>query len=191
MSDPATYTTLTKEQFAELLEYSASLPTGTSIGKRWKRRVPARGEPCEWFMGEYVEPTEKDRAEAAARGTECVGIRWTKIAVAGQTLLVNHLHRQVAFSLRTFGPGVRTRGVLDHILKELVEIEAAPLDLEEWIDVAILAFDGALRTGASPEAIVHAMLAKQAKNEARVWPDWRTADPNKAIEHVRTEASPA
>lgn len=29
------------------------------------------------------------------------------------------------------------------------------------------------------------ILAKQAKNEARDWPDWRTADPDKAIEHVK------
>ena len=31
------------------------------------------------------------------------------------------------------------------------------------------------------------MTAKQVKNEARTWPDWRTADPNKAIEHDRSK----
>ncbi|MGH6882853.1 MAG: dATP/dGTP pyrophosphohydrolase domain-containing protein [Hypericibacter sp.] len=30
-----------------------------------------------------------------------------------------------------------------------------------------------------------AVVAKQAVNEQRSWPDWRTADPDKAIEHVR------
>jgi hypothetical protein len=30
------------------------------------------------------------------------------------------------------------------------------------------------------------LFAKQDKNAARDWPDWRTMDPNKAIEHVRT-----
>lgn len=102
--------------------------------------------------------------------------------------LVVHLHRQRHFSLETFGPGQRTAGVLDHIRKELLEIEAAPNDLAEWIDVAILAFDGAWRTGASPEQIVRALLDKQLKNEARKWPDWRTADPSKAIEHERGTA---
>ena len=34
---------------------------------------------------------------------------------------------------------------------------------------------------------VHAIMAKQARNEARVWPDWRTADPDKAIEHDRSK----
>lgn len=31
-----------------------------------------------------------------------------------------------------------------------------------------------------------AIVAKQTKNEGRVWPDWRTADPNAAIEHDRS-----
>lgn len=96
-----------------------------------------------------------------------------------------HLARQRAFSERTFGPGMRTKGVIDHIRKELLEIEAAPADLSEWIDVVILALDGAWRTGATPEQIIAALVAKQDKNEARQWPDWRTAAPDQAIEHVR------
>lgn len=49
----------------------------------------------------------------------------------------------------------------------------------------ILAFDGALRSGHSPRRIISALVAKQAKNESREWPDWRTAAPGKAIEHIR------
>lgn len=99
--------------------------------------------------------------------------------------LVAHIVRQRVFSERTFGPGVRTAGVCDHIRKELTEIEKAPRDLEEWVDVILLAIDGAWRSGASAIEIVAAMDAKQTKNERRDWPDWRTADPDKAIEHVR------
>ena len=99
--------------------------------------------------------------------------------------LVNHLRRQREFSLRTFGPGPRTQGVIDHIRKELVEIEAAPGDLEEWVDVVLLALDGAWRAGYHPENIALAIATKQARNELRTWPDWRTAEPGKAIEHVR------
>lgn len=99
--------------------------------------------------------------------------------------LAAHLERQRAFSLRTFGPGMRTRGVIDHIRKELLEIEQKPADVEEWADVILLAFDGAWRTGAEPEDIIEAIAAKQKKNEARQWPDWRTANLDKAIEHVR------
>lgn len=103
--------------------------------------------------------------------------------------LVAHLHRQRDFSLRTFGPGERTAGVLDHIRKELAEIEAAPQDLTEWVDVVLLALDGAWRSGHTPEEIVQAIADKQARNESRQWPDWRTAEPGKAIEHVREGGS--
>lgn len=96
-----------------------------------------------------------------------------------------HLYRQGEFSERTFGPGPRLEGIVEHIQKELREILASPDDLEEWIDVAILAFDGALRSGHSPRRIISALVAKQAKNESREWPDWRTAAPGKAIEHIR------
>jgi hypothetical protein len=97
-----------------------------------------------------------------------------------------HLQRQREFSEWTYGPGARTQAVLDHIRKELTEIEDAPDDLNEWVDVVILALDGAWRAGHQPQEIIDAIVAKQARNEGRTWPDWRTADPDKAIEHDRT-----
>ena len=100
--------------------------------------------------------------------------------------LLEHLRHQREWSARTFGPGERTAGVLDHIRKELNEIADNPVDLWEWIDVVILALDGAWRIGATPEQIVAALVAKQAKNESRRWPDWRTAEPGKAIQHIKT-----
>lgn len=99
--------------------------------------------------------------------------------------LASHLQRQIDFSLKTFGPGKRQKGVIDHIRKELVEIETTDEE-NEWIDVIILAFDGALRSGAKPQEIIDLMVAKQTKNEGRTWPDWRTADPDKAINHVKS-----
>ena len=100
--------------------------------------------------------------------------------------LIMHLHRQRQFSLNAFGPGDRTKGVIDHIRKELVEIEEAPHDLEERVDLILLALDGAWRAGFTPEEIAIGIQAKQLKNEQRTWPDWRTADPDKAIEHDRS-----
>ena len=97
-----------------------------------------------------------------------------------------HIDHQADWSATTFGPGPRTKGVVDHIRKELKEIEQAPTDLDEWVDVIILGFDGAWRTGAESQQIIDAIKAKQARNEARVWPDWRTSDPDKAIEHDRS-----
>ena len=102
----------------------------------------------------------------------------------------DHLDRQRKWSGRTFGPGTRTQGVLDHIRKELIEIEADPLDVGEWVDVIILAFDGAWRAGWEPQEIIDAIRTKQTRNENRVWPDWRTADPDAAIEHDRSFDEP-
>jgi hypothetical protein len=104
----------------------------------------------------------------------------------------DHLVRQREFSERTFGPGVRTKGVVAHIRKELAEIEKDPLDVEEWIDVVILALDGAWRAGGSPGQIISTLVGKQTKNEGRAWPDWRTAGQDSPIEHDRTnDNSPA
>lgn len=100
--------------------------------------------------------------------------------------MLAHLQRQREWSERTFGPGSRAKGVVDHIRKELNEIESDPTDITEWIDVVILALDGAWRAGATPEQIVGTLVAKQTKNEGRVWPDWRTMPADKAIEHDRT-----
>lgn len=101
-----------------------------------------------------------------------------------------HLERQKAFSEKTFGPGRRTQGVIDHIRKELAEIEADPTDIMEWVDVIILAFDGAWRAGWKPHDIIDAIVLKQSRNENRQWPDWRSSAPDKAIEHIRTEGQP-
>jgi hypothetical protein len=101
--------------------------------------------------------------------------------------LIDHIDRQKEFSIQTFGPNQRTPGILDHIRKELKEIENNPSDLEEWIDVIMLAIDGAWRVGHSSHQIVQGLIDKLAKNKSRKWPDWRNADPNKAIEHDRNQ----
>ena len=101
--------------------------------------------------------------------------------------LIEHLQRQHAFSQNTFGPGERTAAVCEHIRKELEEIEAAPHDVVEWADLLMLAFDGAIRAGCTPAQVCAAMSQKLSINERRTWPDWRTADLSKPIEHTRPE----
>ncbi|MEP0166207.1 MAG: dATP/dGTP pyrophosphohydrolase domain-containing protein [Balneola sp.] len=90
------------------------------------------------------------------------------------------------FSEKAFGPGSRVNGILDHITKELIEVEENPNDLEEWIDLISLALDGAWRQGFSPIEIAFKLRNKLEKNINREWPDWRKADPNKAIEHLKS-----
>ena len=77
----------------------------------------------------------------------------------------------------------------------------------EWVDLVILALDGLTRElwangrrfdpaimrnyAAEPELISSAacelIRRKQGVNERRDWPDWRSADPDKAIEHDRSK----
>lgn len=113
--------------------------------------------------------------------------------------LKQHLLRQMAWSHANFGPGERREGVIDHIRKELVEVEEAGGDSAEWVDVVILALDGLTRRLAFcngersdpdrvAEIVCQMIVGKQTRNEARVWPDWRNADPTKAIEHVEEQA---
>ncbi len=119
--------------------------------------------------------------------------------------MFEHLRRQAAFSRATFGPGPRTKGVLDHVGKEIEEVRTAVGPAErskEWTDIAILGLDGLLRScreqieSAGDEKATNSRVAKMAcrlikekqdANEVRDWPDWRTSDPEKAIEHVREE----
>lgn len=147
-------------------------------------------------VGGYIGSSTKREIEyARSRGK---AVEWmfptNDPAASGDSVYFDfraHLQRQREFSERTFGPGRRTAGVCDHIRKELKEIEQAPDDIDEWIDVVILGLDGAWRAGASPQQIIERIVAKQTKNEGRNWPDWRTADPTKAIEHERAgEADP-
>lgn len=172
-------------------EYTNSIPPGPSgeWGTAWDQerlRELLRADDTAWSLlqeaeGEYWhqlglrEEAERLSAKVAAPSQP----------QGGEFDLRAHLQRQREWSERTFGPGSRAKGVVDHIRKELREIEADPTDLSEWIDVAILALDGAWRSGATPEQIIAALVAKQTRNEGRTWPDWRTADPDKAIEHER------
>lgn len=108
-----------------------------------------------------------------------------------------HLTRQMVFSRATFGPGERMDSVLDHIGKEIEEVRASRGESSEWVDLVILSLDGLTRRlwASAPDksadeianAACRIIRGKQARNELRRWPDWRTADADKAIEHIRGE----
>jgi len=97
--------------------------------------------------------------------------------------LEEYLEDQREWSTRVFGDGKRTEGILKHIAKESTEVRDDPEDLMEWIDIAILALDGAWRAGFQPEEIVLALVEKQEINFGRKWnvPD----SENEAVEHIR------
>jgi hypothetical protein len=97
--------------------------------------------------------------------------------------LAQYIERQKCWSQKTFGDGPRTKGITAHIRKELSEIENAPSDIREWIDVVILALDGAWRAGHSPKMIVAALQEKQVINFQRQYP--MPASQDEPSEHVR------
>ena len=164
----------------------------------------------DWAIADLVDPYETAE-EAARQFVEFLDDHWTpaflmalrraitaKLAkhdrqfgtqFAGEFDALGHIQRQIDWSREMFGPGKRTKGVCDHIRKELIEIEADPDDTEEWIDVVILGIDGAWRSGASAEQILATYVKKMSKNFARKWPDWRTRSEDEAIEHISGQFS--
>jgi len=81
------------------------------------------------------------------------------------------LDARFGWSLATFGTGQRTAGIVEHIRHELEEILAAGgADVMEWVDVLLLAFDGAARAGFSSVTVLAALQEKHRINVARRWP---------------------
>lgn len=163
---------------------------GRMVRDVWINWAKEQPNPKPSWLVPFDQLTEADKevdrriGEVLAHFGQGCGLRNFYIPCERAFDLVSHLYRQRAFSERTFGPGERTAANLAHIRKELLEIEANPRDLTEWIDVALLAFDGAWRHGGTPESICTALMAKQTKNEGRTWPDWRTVPQGEAICHV-------
>ncbi|MFJ9313782.1 hypothetical protein ACIRN4_06275 [Pimelobacter simplex] len=62
---------MSQQELDALLDYSTSLPTGKTIGKRWKRRLFAGPKAGAWVLGEYVEDPNP----------ELVAIVWHEIRV--------------------------------------------------------------------------------------------------------------
>lgn len=98
--------------------------------------------------------------------------------------LVEYIEDQKRWSIKTFGEGRRTEGICKHIEKEINEVRQSPLDIYEWVDVIILALDGAWRAGYSAEEIWDAMKAKHQINFERVYPKPLSED--EPVEHVRS-----
>ena len=107
------------------------------------------------------------------------------------------LARQFSFSRAAFGPGERHKGVIEHIRKELVEVEQSHGESSEWVDVCLLGLDGLMRrinasrqggvsSSECAEIAVRMLLGKLGRNEMRVWPDWRQGSEDNAIEHDRS-----
>jgi hypothetical protein len=167
----------------ELADEPANLPLTLAMLDKWTPQVlPANDagqvDFARALLDSAAEAIRKHLATPAPQDA-------SPAQVSGEDV-ETYFARQIEWSRETFGPALRTGGVIDHIRKELKEIEANPHDLSEWIDVVILAMDGFWRHGGSASDLMPRLLAKQQKNMARTWPDWRTMSENSAIEHDRS-----
>jgi hypothetical protein len=87
------------------------------------------------------------------------------------------------WSNNTFGTGPRFKGNMEHIRRELAEIEANPSDPIEYADVVILTFDTAMRQGITPHQLCKALEEKQLINFGR---EWNIIGDDEPAEHKRT-----
>ena len=86
---------------------------------------------------------------------------------------LNFLDNVKKFNNKTFGGFTleeKASSLVKHIRAECVEIEENPTDLDEWIDVVILAMDALLRAE-EPHEILRRWANKMAKNASRDWPE--------------------
>src|SRR6266850_7103710 len=97
--------------------------------------------------------------------------------------LTAYVSAQRTWSRLTFGDGRRTIGTTKHIEKELAEIRAKPDDLEEWVDIMILAIDGYWRAGGKALDLARRLKEKQEVNFNRQWPP--VLPENETTEHLR------
>jgi len=99
--------------------------------------------------------------------------------------LRTYIREHIRWSQKTFGEGAFSTRPVNHIRKELDELFAKPTDLEEWIDVIILALDGAWRAGYNAADIVKMLMAKLKKNQSRTF--IIPKNPDQPAEHDRSQ----
>lgn len=89
---------------------------------------------------------------------------------------LNFLTEKKRWSYQTFGEGYKLEKICKHIESELVEIRETPNDLYEWVDLILLALDGALRVAKSPMAVLSTIYKKHQINVDREWVDTVSED---------------
>jgi hypothetical protein len=93
----------------------------------------------------------------------------------------------VQWQHETFGPNRPVTGVLEHMRREIAEIEAKPQDRAEWADLLILLIAGADRAGVPLKDVLEAAVLKTHVNKRRKWPDWRTQPEDAPIHHLKEQ----
>lgn len=100
--------------------------------------------------------------------------------------LVSLYNQHAWWSRKTFGTDQERgpKGPIDHLKKEILELEENPTDASEYADCFLLLLDASRRAGISLDGLIDAARHKMTINERR---EWQTPEPDKAVEHVRKE----
>ena len=75
----------------------------------------------------------------------------------------------ILFQRRNF-PNQTLAAKLEHLRREVVELQASPTDLSEWADVLILFLGSANKAGLAATELIAIAHEKMAINEKRQWP---------------------
>jgi hypothetical protein len=134
----------------------------------------------------YVAAIEGLGSQMLDLQRECISLRGPAPADGPDGIyLAGFLVDIMSWQTDTFGPNQTLAGIRDHMRKEVKEIEDAPTDRTEPIDLIMLGISYLRRLGMDAPSIVALWQQRMVSLKARDWPDWRKADPDKAIEHVR------
>lgn len=87
-----------------------------------------------------------------------------------------------------FGNTPIPRSCLSHVESQHAWVGSSIDDRKRWLHLVTFAIGAYMDTGGKVQSVLPKMFAKQAKNFARDWPDWRKFKPGQAIEHVRDES---
>ena len=163
-------------------------PPSLKDGQLWQVRIYVNGISGDWVtLNEILIllPADADQAGLVRQLDDTVKFWvWPLARDAGSVAPVGIdalADEKARWSTKTFGTGKRTRGLLEHLRRELAEIEQSPDDLVEWVDVILLAMDGYQRHGG--RTLLEDLRKKHNINTWRTWPAPESED--HAAEHDR------
>lgn len=136
-----------------------------------------------WLDPDASHDTSEAPHEIDERRRKLASLTSRLAAAEARDLVAELRDRHIPWSRETFGDGMRTVGICKHIEKELNEIRENPYSVEEWIDVAILALDGAWRTSVHAESVVEVLFEKLSKIRTRTYP--KPVSDDEPSEHIR------
>jgi hypothetical protein len=124
-----------------------------------------------------------DGTRRAGHSLDAMLEQWPGGPLVDWEITLNHRFEQAAQGESRNGSPLE---VLPLIRANMERVRQDPSDLEAWLNITALAFEGGRRTGANAAELLETLAAKFARNQSRVWPDWRGRPVDRPIEHDRS-----